>query len=154
MARNRNRAVAAFENMPLISEGMTIPQRDLLRDARAHHPMFKTEMRRRGIAAPLFTHERPRRVGRPAMGRRFLYIALAERRAEEITGKEFESRRNFGISRDIAILDPGRCVKRAQQAAVALDFERPDVADGQIEDQVYPLSRNFSKPLAHIIHLG
>jgi hypothetical protein len=82
----------------------------------------------------LFGDELPAGIGRPAMERCFLYVALPKRGTEKIPGKEFEPWRNARVTRDSLVVDPRGSVERAKRMTVGFDFKRADVTNGEIHD--------------------
>jgi hypothetical protein len=130
---------------------MAVAQRHLLGEARAHHVSLKDEACNRFAALPLFVEESPPGICRPAMTRRLLDIARAEWSAEKVAGEKFEARRNVAIIDDRFVLDPGRSVEGVEAAVGAVDRERADMADGEIEGERDPFGRNASETLVHFI---
>ena len=85
------------------------------------------------------------------MTRRLLDIARAEWSAEKVAGEKFEAWRNVAIIDDRFVLDPGRSVEGVEAAVGAVDRERADMADGEIEGERDPFGGNASETLVHFI---
>src|SRR5688572_25400968 len=136
MAGGGNLAGAALENMPRVDEGVAVAKRDLLDQARAVGTLLKRKARH-GTALRMFRRVLvlPARIGRPAVGRHARIVSAAERRAEEVAGKEAKIGWNRLVVCNRGVIDPGRRVERRQAPSVALDLEGPDVADRQVNDE-------------------
>src|SRR3954451_19644854 len=135
--------------MLLVHEGMTIPQCDYLDQTRTHDGLFEHEARGCCIAPPLPVQQSPWRIGGPAMPRRLLDIAFAERCAEEVDGQVFEPGRDIGIIDDRPLLEPRCGVERRQTAPAAFYLERADVADRQVECEADLLGTEGMEPVSH-----
>ncbi len=126
--RQRQSALAARDQMALVEERRVRCDAQRLRDPRTHHRAFETEVERSGAAI----HERPGRIGRPAVDRGSVEIVGGEGRAKKITREVPLDRRQWQVI-GRGIVDPGRGVQRRDHPLTEAEVELADVADGRID---------------------